>query len=88
VTCCNIHDYINFLIEGFFHVSHQTSSVKTLGKVVGAFGTVAFATTGVPSAAVAAKKVVEVVDTAITTKQIITGVAMAGVAGAAAYKPF
>jgi ferredoxin--NADP+ reductase len=40
----------------------------------------------VPPAAFAAKKVVEVVDTAVSTKQIIAGVAMAGVAGAAAYK--
>lgn len=59
---------------------------KTFGKVAGALGTFALATTGSPSAVLAAKKVVEVVDTAAATKKMLgIGVGVAA-AGAVAFK--
>lgn len=62
------------------------SALKTLGKVVGAVGTFAFATTGAPGTAVAAKKVVEVIDTVDNTKKLITGGAAVIAAGAVGIK--
>jgi ferredoxin--NADP+ reductase len=59
---------------------------KTLGKVAGAFGTFALATTGAPEAALAAKKAVEVVETIDNTKKLIVGGAAVVAAGAAGMK--
>ena len=57
-----------------------------MGKVAGAFGTIALATTGAPQAALAAKKVIEVVETVDNTKKIIgAGVGILG-AGALGFK--
>ena len=60
--------------------------VQTLGKVAGAVGTFALATTGAPNAAIAAKKAVEVVETVDNTKKLITGGAAVVAAGAIGMK--
>jgi ferredoxin--NADP+ reductase len=64
--------------------SKRKVAFKTLGKVAGALGTFALATTGAPPAAFAAKKVIEVVETADNTKKIVGiagGVLAAGAVG-------
>jgi ferredoxin--NADP+ reductase len=58
-------------------------AMKTLGKAAGILSTIALATTGVPSAAVAAKAM-EVVETVDNTKKIVGAAAGVAVAGAAA----
>ena len=60
--------------------------VQTLGKVAGAVGTFALATTGAPNAAIAAKKAVEVVETVDNTKKLITGGAAVVAVGAIGMK--
>ena len=60
--------------------------VQTLGKVAGAVGTFALATTGAPNAAIAAKTAVEVVETVDNTKKLITGGAAVVAAGAIGMK--
>jgi len=73
--------------------SKRKIALKTLGKVAGAVSTVAFAATGAPPAAFAARKVAEVVEvaevvnTAIETKQLI-GAGVGILAAAAAFKSF
>ena len=67
------------------HLSYSRLCVQVAKKVVGAVGTIALASTGAPSAALAAKKTVEVVETADNTKKLIgagAAVLAAGVAGA------
>lgn len=64
----------------------RKAALKTLGKVAGAVGTFALATTGAPPAAVAAKKAVEVVETVDNTKKLITGGAAVIAAGAVGMK--
>jgi ferredoxin--NADP+ reductase len=59
---------------------------KTIGKVAGALGTIALATTSLPPAALAAKKVVQVVETGTATKQMLGIGAGVVAAGAVAYK--
>jgi len=59
----------------------RKAALKTLGKVAGAVGTFALATTSAPGAAVAAKKTVEVVETIENTKKLVVG----GAALAAGY---
>mmetsp|Transcript_9287 Transcript_9287/g.16634 ORF Transcript_9287/g.16634 Transcript_9287/m.16634 type:complete len:420 (-) Transcript_9287:53-1312(-) len=66
--------------------SKRKAALKTLGKVAGAVGTVALATTGAPGAAVAAKKAVEVVETVDNTKKLIVGGAAVIAAGAVGMK--
>jgi len=64
----------------------RKAALKTLGKVAGAVGTFALATTGAPNAAIAAKKAVEVVETVDNTKKLITGGAAVVAAGAIGMK--
>merc|ERR1711865_265712 len=59
---------------------------KTIGKVAGAVGTFALATTGAPNAAIAAKTAVEVVETVDNTKKLITGGAAVVAVGAIGMK--
>ncbi|KAG7352695.1 ferredoxin-NADP+ reductase [Nitzschia inconspicua] len=66
--------------------SKRKAALKTLGKVAGAVGTFALATTGAPEAALAAKKAVEVVETVDNTKKLIVGGAAVVAAGAAGMK--
>jgi len=66
--------------------SKRKAALKTLGKVAGAVGTFALATTGAPGAAVAAQKVVEVVETVDNTKKLISGGAAVIAAGAVGMK--
>jgi len=66
--------------------SKRKAALKILGKFAGAVGTFALATTGAPEAALAAKKAVEVVETADTTKKLIVGGAAIVAAGAAGMK--
>jgi len=61
--------------------SKRKAALKTLGKVAGVAGSFALATAGVPGAAHAAKKAVEVVETVDNTKKIITGGAAVVAAG-------
>eukprot|EP00977_Amphora_coffeiformis_P008445 scaffold1912_cov167-Amphora_coffeaeformis.AAC.44 len=64
--------------------SKRKAALKVAGRVAGAVGTIALASTGAPSAAFAAKKTVEVVETVDNTKKLIgigAGVLAAGVAG-------
>ena len=60
--------------------------MQHLGKVAGAVGTFALASTGLPPAAEAAKKAKEVVETVDNTKQLITGGAAVIAAGAVGMK--
>jgi len=64
----------------------RKAALKTFGKVAGAVGTFALATTGAPNAAIAAKKAVEVVETVDSTKKLITGGAAVIAAGAVGMK--
>jgi len=64
----------------------RKAALKTLKKVGGAAATIAFATSAVPPAALAAKEVVEVVETADNTKKLIAVGAGVVAAGAAAMK--
>jgi len=57
--------------------SKRKAALKTLGKVAGIAGSFALATTGAPPAAHAAKKAVEVVETADQTKKLIGVAAVA-----------
>ena len=57
-----------------------------MGKVAGVVGTFALATAGAPTAAVAAKKAVEVVETVDNTKKLIAGGAAVIAAGAVGMK--
>jgi len=66
--------------------SKRKAALKTLGKVAGAVGTFALATTGAPGAAVAAQKAVEVVETVDNTKKLISGGAAVIAAGAVGIK--
>jgi len=66
--------------------SKRKAALKTLGKVAGAVGTFALATTGAPGAALAARKAVEVVETVDNTKKLITGGAAVIAAGAVGMK--
>jgi len=66
--------------------SKRKAALKTLGKVAGAVGTFALATTGAPGAAVAAQKAVEVVETVDNTKKLISGGAAVIAAGAVGMK--
>lgn len=62
--------------------SKRKAVMKTLGKVAGIVGSFALATTAAPGAAVAAKKTIEVVETAMDTKKLIGAGAAVIAAGA------
>lgn len=64
----------------------RKKAVKYLGKVAGAVGSFALATTAISPAAVAAKKVAEVAEATVTTKKIIAGGAAVVAAGALGMK--
>jgi len=64
----------------------RKAALKTLKKVGGAAATIAFATSAVPPAALAAKEVVEAVETVDNTKKIVAVGAGVVAAGAAAMK--
>jgi len=66
--------------------SKRKAALKTLGKVAGAVGTFALATTGAPGAALAARKAVVVVETVDNTKKLIVGGAAVIAAGAVGMK--
>ncbi|KAL3909255.1 MAG: hypothetical protein SGILL_008158 [Bacillariaceae sp.] len=68
--------------------SKRKAALKTLGKVAGAVGTFALATTGAPEAALAVKKAADVVETGVTTKKLVVGGAAVVAAGAAGMKIF
>ena len=65
-------------------VSRRKRVMKRVGKIAGAAATVTLATAGIPPAAMAAKKTVEVVEAADNTKNVATigaGAVAAGIAG-------